>query len=220
MRTSQDGSFGYGWRLPIRDFQLESDLSAADNTGLGSSLPYREGTRVYATLPDGQRVAFTFKPELKQIPGLSYYLPKWEADNGVQWTMTSMLAHLQRVGDRFYDIATGMPYNPQTQASTAQFTLTGPDGTQYDINAATGTSQLRFSDGVSWKVSDSGIVASNGDRVSFMSNDAGRMDRIQLSDGRQFAYSYDTAGNPEAEIPPIQLDAPDKKATTRKRSHR
>src|SRR6266571_1328560 len=54
---SQNAPFGYGWRLPIRDFALESDLPITGREAFGNDLPYREGTRVYATLPDGQRVA-------------------------------------------------------------------------------------------------------------------------------------------------------------------
>src|SRR6266571_4300197 len=72
---SQDSGLGFGWRLPIRDFALESDLPITSQD-VSLNLPYREGTRVYATLPDGQRVAFVFHPERKEIPGLIYYVPR------------------------------------------------------------------------------------------------------------------------------------------------
>src|SRR6185503_8181894 len=169
----------------------------ATSTGpAGVTLPYREGTRVYATLPDGQRVAFTFNPEAHQIPGLAYYLPAWEAEAGVGWTLDSRLAHLQRAGDRFYDIATGLPYNPEElSGSDAQFVLTAPDGTQYGVSFGTGTSEVRFTDGVRWRVSDAGIAASNGDAVEFRTDDAGRIARVTLPDGREIAYNYDAAGD-------------------------
>ena len=37
--------------------------------------------------------------------------------------------------------------------------------------------------------------AVNGDTVRFISNSDGRLERIILNDGRQFAYSYDDVGN-------------------------
>ncbi|HSC14228.1 MAG TPA: dockerin type I domain-containing protein, partial [Gammaproteobacteria bacterium] len=128
------------------------------------------------------------------IPGLVYYTPSWSSDSA--WTLESYATKLQRAGDRFYELETGQPYNPETRApGSPQFTLVAPDGTRYSIDFGSGTTAVEFADGVRWSVGDSGIVASNGDRVSFITNDEGRIERVVLSDGRQFAYSYDDAGN-------------------------
>src|SRR6266568_2814169 len=196
LRDAEDGAFGFGWRMPLRDFALESDLPITGREETGFDLPYREGTRVYATLPDGRRVAFTFEPEKQEIPGLTYYLPHWVAEPGVDWTLQSSFEHLQRVGDRFFDLVTGQPYNPQSlQGDTAQFTLTAPDGTAYGVNFGTGTKSIRFADGARWIVSDAGITASNGETASFVTDSDGHIERIVLADGRAVAYSYDDLGN-------------------------
>src|SRR6266571_1101043 len=199
---SQDSGLGFGWRLPIRDFALESDLPITSQD-VSLNLPYREGTRVYATLPDGQRVAFVFHPERKEIPGLIYYVPRWEAESAASsntgWALESAFTHLQRAGDRYFDIVTGLPYNPQAlQGGAPQFTLTAPDGTKYGVDFGTGTREVRFADGVKWTLSDSGIVSSNGEALRFLSNDQGRIERIVLPDGREFAYGYDASGNLES----------------------
>src|SRR6185503_15616645 len=83
----------------------------------------------------------------------------------------------------------------ELSGSDAQFVLTAPDGTQYGVSFGTGTSEVRFTDGVRWRVSDAGIAASNGDAVEFRTDDAGRIARVTLPDGREIAYNYDAAGD-------------------------
>ena len=77
--------------------------------------PFLIGTRVYLTLPDGQRVGFTFAPVKHQINGLTYYTPAYTADPGVTYTLDSAGGPLIQAGDRFYDLKTGLAYNPASR---------------------------------------------------------------------------------------------------------
>ena len=120
LRSGEDGTLGHGWRLPIRDFALTSDVAIGATAGLPA---YQMGTRVYLTLPNGDREAFTFAPEAHSIAGLAYYSPKWVSASGSTWTLDSYDVKLQRSGDRFYVLETGQPYSPETHAGE-QFTLT------------------------------------------------------------------------------------------------
>jgi YD repeat-containing protein len=54
--------------------------------------------------------------------------------------------------------------------------------------------EIVFTDGVRLLLSDSGIVASNGQRVQFSLNGDGFIERVVADDGRQFLYEYDAQG--------------------------
>ena len=71
------GTFGNGWRLMLRDVNLETSDGL---TGALDSL--RTGSRVYLTLPTGERVGFTFTPVEHRVGGLVYYTPSFTADAG------------------------------------------------------------------------------------------------------------------------------------------
>ena len=67
-----DSEVGYGWSLSFRDTQLQVTVEEASefDKNFGFYTPYQFGTRVYVTLPGGDRQGFTFQPEAKGVLGL------------------------------------------------------------------------------------------------------------------------------------------------------
>ena len=135
------GRFGPGWRLVGRDVGLQIGVAATGRESSGVYSPLEDGTRAYLTLPTGARVGFTFRPVEATLPNqsvrLKYYRPAWVADPAAGgYTLASADALLVRGGGRYYDQATGVPYNPASVL--AGFTLTGPDGAVDRIDAARG----------------------------------------------------------------------------------
>ena len=194
LAATESGTFGNGWRLMLRDTDVVTNIPETGGEALGVFNPMRTGSRVYLTLPTGERVGFTFAPVEHRVGGLVYYTPKFVADAGVNWELSSHEATLLRVGDRYYDINTSEAYNPEAYDVAAQYTLTGSDGTAYAIRGDSGVTGITFADGVHLIVADSGIYGSNGDAITFVGGPDG-IARIIAPDGRQFAYQYDGAGN-------------------------
>src|SRR5207248_1127140 len=88
------GAFGYGWQLADRDLGLQTDVPLTGREPLGLYNPFRFGTRIYLTLPTGQRVGFTFTPQRHDLTGVTYYTPAFTADPGVTWTLSASDAKL------------------------------------------------------------------------------------------------------------------------------
>jgi Domain of unknown function (DUF6531) len=81
LTSSTRDDFGYGWRLEFRDTDLRTSLGRDEQNevfGLPSK-GFKEGDKVYITLPGGKRETFTFKPELDR---LGAYLQAWGAKYG------------------------------------------------------------------------------------------------------------------------------------------
>src|SRR5207302_3915410 len=105
-------------------------------------------------------------------------------------------ALLEELNGAFYQLGTGLPYNPASGHFTGfDYTLTAPDGTQYHYATAGGLREMTGPGGQRLVWSSSGVLAMNGDQLAFQRDDAGRITRITSTDGRQIAYSYDSAGN-------------------------
>jgi len=195
LATTNAGSFGPGWRLALRDLDLQTDVPPTGREASGLANPFSLGTRVYLTLPTGERVGFTFTPEKHELPGITYYTPAFTADAGVSWTLNAINSKLSLAGNRLFDLGTGLPYNPALAAGgEAQLVLTAPDGTAYHLDAAHGVTAIVASSGKRLVVSDSGIVAANGDSVRFVSNADGQLASISGPGGERIVYGYDGEG--------------------------
>ena len=158
--------------------------------------PFRVGTRVYLTLPTGQRVGFTFAPVKHQAGTVTYYTPAFTADPGVTYHLDSAGGELTQAGDRYYDLLTGRPYNPASGAFAGpDYTLTAPDGTVYHISTEQGVEDMVRPDGVKLFFSDAGITASTGASIAFVHDSSGRLSEIIAPDGTAVYYAYDGAGN-------------------------
>ncbi len=196
LNRDQSSSFGYGWSLAVQDTDIQTSVPPTGNEADGIYNPFIEGTRVYLTLPDGERVGFTFTPQRTDQSGITYYTPAYTADPGVTWQLASADAVLIRGGDGFYSAQTALPYNPASgQFDGPQYTLTGPDGTVYFLSAASGVVQEILPTGEILYYSGSGITSSTGDAVRFIRDAAGRITTIQAPNGAQEVYTYDAQGN-------------------------
>ncbi len=177
-------TFGRGWRLAMRDLDVQA--------GVAKDLPFEVGSRLYLTLPDGRRVGFTFTSTSERVAGLVYHLPGFVADDGVEWRLEAAPTRLILANGRYYDLTTAQAYNP-TRGDDEPLVLVGPDGTRMHINATAGVRQIDYPGGASLILSDSGIVATNGDRISFVADPAG-VGTMILPGGDQILYRYDSAG--------------------------
>ncbi|MEO1006173.1 MAG: Ig-like domain-containing protein, partial [Cyanobacteria bacterium J06638_38] len=202
------GSFGNGWELASGNFNLETSPPAPLLLGEGSQsqsqIPFEDGTRVYLTLPTGERVGFTFQPIAEEITGLTYYKPAWIADADVNYSLESANAVLSVARGRYYDLQTARPYNPfnvETLHATSlrddfAYQLTAPDGTVYKLDADGTVVEQVTVDGTRLIYSDSGILnPATGEMASFEFDDAGRLTQITAPNGDAIAYTYDDAGN-------------------------
>lgn len=200
LNSSQSATFGQGWRLTNTDTQIQTNVPSSGRENLGVYNPFRVGTRLYLTLPNGERVGFTFQPQRQEIPGLVYYTPAWVADTGVNYTLQSQNALLSLAGERLYELKTGQPYNPTTVRAQAlhpspSFTLTAPDGTIYHLDAIGKVQAQITPNGVKLTYSDSGIISPSGESVGFIEDAEGRLSQISAPDGRIITYKYDAQGN-------------------------
>ncbi|HND23400.1 MAG TPA: putative Ig domain-containing protein, partial [Rhodocyclaceae bacterium] len=192
LNTSVAGSFGNGWRLSFRDVDLQTDVALTGREDAGELGTFQDGQRVVLTLPSGERAAFTFVPQKHSIPGQTWYTPAFQAESASGWQLVVPDTKLQRAGSSYYDLVSGVGYNPANSGDT-DYILVAPDGTRYSI-ADGRIDDVRFTDGVHVAVSDSGLVASTGETVQFTLNHAGAIERAALSDGRQYLYDYDAQG--------------------------
>ncbi len=196
LAAASSTKFGFGWRLAQRDVMLQTDVPRTGREASGNYSPLQEESRLAVTLPDGQRVGFSFTPTRHELPGLTYYSPHWTADAGVAWTLESTATKLVRGDGKFYDLLTAAPYNPANgKLSGPQYKLTAPDGSVYEISEQRGVERIVLSGGVALAFSDSGVVASTGERIRFETDAAGRLSAITNSAGERVAYRYDAAGN-------------------------
>jgi YD repeat-containing protein len=199
LEREQGGRFGRGWRLVGRDVGLQVGLDPTGREEFGVYAPLALGTRLYLTLPTGQRAGFTFRPVKVTVLGLpaqlEYFRPAWEADSGVAYQLQSFDTLLVRGGNLFYDQATGQPYNPANPLfAGADYTLVAPDGSRDLIDATRGVTEHRTPTGQRLFFRDSGITAESGAALRFVHDAQGRVEAVKLPDGSVLRYRYNDAG--------------------------
>ncbi len=64
LTANQSDDFGFGWRLEFRDVDLRTSVAKTGDEADGFFNPFGERTKVYLTLPGGQREGFTFQPRV------------------------------------------------------------------------------------------------------------------------------------------------------------
>jgi YD repeat-containing protein len=196
LNASDSGEFGYGWRLANTETNLQTNVPLTGQEQFGIYNPLQEGTRLYLTLPTGERVGFTFAPRVQSQPGAIYYTPAWVADPGVSYRLDSAQTLLSRGEDRFYDLKTAQAYNPASGAfEGAAYTLTAADGTVYRLDAQGTVRERANPNGSRFVFSDGGIVSSSGESIRFVRDDRGRLTQITASNGATVSYTYDDLGN-------------------------
>jgi RHS repeat-associated protein len=199
--------FGYGWRMEFRDTDLRTGVGkpSEEDEILGRQQAFKDGTKVYITLPGGKREAFTFKPKMvERLDGQSlgvfakyFYTPEFVADKGVtsKLTVESNFIRRDSNSNKYYGFQ-GNPYNPADQIFGSKYTLTTKEGVEYEIDAATGD-LLTVTDTNRNKLTytDEAITSSTGQKVTFERDAEGRITSVKDPMGELIKYKYDALGD-------------------------
>jgi RHS repeat-associated protein len=218
LTAAQVGDLGFGWRLEFRDVDVRSSVAPRDDelaADLGFQNPFRDGTRVYVTLPGGQRQGFTFQPQITRVTRLLLaflppdsdmpeeawqYDPVFVPDAGVtsQLTLNGATTMIRdRTGAYFGALTSGnTPFNPADPVFDASYTLTAKDGLAYTIDAPTGKLQsVTDTNGNTVTFTANGITSSTGVGVTFQRDPQGRITSVTDPLGQQVKYRYDLNGD-------------------------
>lgn len=203
LRADRDGDFGYGWRLEYRNTDLRVSLPKSGLEDLGIFTPFRSGTKIYLTLPGGQRVGWTFTPEMRVLPGwakgndLVMASPRYTPDRdntatlsaGSGWLTVNQFGELYATG--------GIPWNPASPDFGGGFKVTTADGLVYFVDGVSGklvTATDR--NGNSLNFSEQGISSSVGNTSIQITRDRnGRVASITDPAGHSILYRYSPDGN-------------------------
>ena len=209
LAANRQDDLGYGWRLEFRDTDLRTSLGRDEQyEQLGiPSKAFREGTKVFVTLPGGERTSFTFQPEIDPAiqkllnagafipPSLIFYTPKFVAEDGSELTLSvkdeKLIRNRQGDSSEFYSVS-GYAYNPAVSFFGGTYTLTTQDGIEYEIDGESGDllavtdlngNQLTFTDG--------GIFSDTGRNVTFERDAQNRIVAVIDPEGNRIEYDYD-----------------------------
>jgi RHS repeat-associated protein len=211
--TSED--FGYGWRLDYRDVRLRTSVPKTGEEANGTFNGFRDGTRVYVTLPGGKREGFTFSPMPEFIAG-TVYGANFVHDAGGTDNLTvegetsnqGSLGVFQNLAgqngaltlflqsDGTYTNDAGIPYNPADSLFGGTYFLTTKDGTQYQIDALSGKLQaVADRNGNTLTFTEAGITSSAGPGITFARDPQGRIVSVTDPMGHSLGYQYDADGD-------------------------
>ena len=194
--AQQNGAFGYGWQFVLADPNITTNVAPTGQEADGFYAAFTTSTRVYITLPDGTRAGFTFSPIIIESGAHNYFRPAWTPDPGVNFTLSSGPATLEQVGNAFFQVGTGLPYNPTSgRFGSFDYEAMATDGTQYYYTVTNGLREIDGTAGQRLVWTNSGITASDGEVVSIERGTNGYIDRIVAPNGSQAVYQYDTSGN-------------------------
>ncbi|HEX3130445.1 MAG TPA: Ig-like domain-containing protein, partial [Thermoanaerobaculia bacterium] len=209
-RDKRVGDFGFGWSLGLRNVRVQKNgvlgsgweqVSSGGPFPRYCAQPFRPHY-VTITFPDGR--VYKFAPSLS--PSCQSLAPLEESS--VVWTQVATGrgtegASLIAVGaddDVFLagsvpgpidllDMSTVDIYNPTV------FRLTTAEGYEYFIDQKLGATQITDPSGFALTISSSGITHSDGKRVAFVRDGAGRITSITDPNGKSIVYTYNAAGD-------------------------
>ena len=197
--------FGYGWRMEFRDTDLRTSLKRTPEEELLGTYPaFKDGTRVYITLPGGKREGFTFKPTgdrfnqfFGDAPDAAMYHPAFVADKGITDTLTvrdTRIVHSS--GTNQYAGLAGNPYNPADPTYGGVYVLTTKEGVVYEIDAQTGDLlTVTDTNGNKLTYTDASITSSTGQKITFERDAQNRITSVKDPMGELVRYEYDTKGD-------------------------
>jgi RHS repeat-associated protein len=194
LESDEDGEMGFGWTLALQNPDIRETVPDTGIGGLFGSTPFRDGTRVYITAPTGERLGFTFRPEIGAGSAFgAVYKVTFEADPGVY--------HRLEIpeGDRAFLALNpdgtvslfffGFPYNPST------FVLIDPQQKRYTYHEDAGFLRAEDANGNTITANPNGIAHSAGLGITFARDGQGRILSITDPAGSQWGFSYDAAGD-------------------------
>ena len=200
LRADRDSDFGYGWRMEFRNTDLRTSLPKSGLEDIGIYTPFKQGTKVYLTLPGGERQGFTFTPEIRVLPGfgrgndLVIAFPRFTSDRGITSTLSAGGGSLlvNEFGEMY--TAGGIPWNPASPEFSG-YTLTTADRTQYRIDGSRGLlTSAMDRNGNLVEFSESSIHAKNVE-VKFERDNSGRVAKIVDPSGHATTYRYSATGD-------------------------
>lgn len=187
------GEFGYGWTLSISNPQIRETIpvSGFEKEGLSfGATPFREGTKVYLTNPEGRRVGFTFRPTRQvSLFGGGSYAPTFVPDPGVYDKLDVGSVPLRKIGDAFYSGFFGDPFNPSS------YRLTTKNGMVYEYGQFSGLDNVTDRNGNRLEYRPDGIFSSAGPSIQFVRDYLGRIKSVIDPAGNSIQYDYSANGN-------------------------
>lgn len=196
LQANQQSDIGFGWRLEFRDTRLRATVekTGLENDGIFNG--FRDGDRVFITLPGGKREGFTFRTQAQRFLLVNFYHPMFVPDRGVTSRLTTKDAMLRKRGDEYIDALSGLPYNPANDIFGAAYKLTTRDSIEYQINGMTGQLDAVIDrNGNALSFSDGGIISSAGPAITFERDVQGRIVALVDPMGNAVRYEYDAAGD-------------------------
>lgn len=206
LTSNTTDDFGYGWRLEFRDTDLRTSLpqdETFEQLGI-RTVGFEADTRVYITLPGGQRQGFTFRPRedsrFNLIAGPTsarLFHPEFVADDGVTSTLTVEDATLVRgAGTNEFFGVNGEAYNPADGGFGGVYTLTTKEGIIYKIDGQSGDLlSVTDTNGNTLTYTDSAITSSTGQQVTFERDAQDRITTVTDPLGNKVIYEYDALGD-------------------------
>ncbi|WP_204105006.1 MULTISPECIES: DUF6531 domain-containing protein, partial [Spirulina sp. CCY15215] len=206
----EQDNFGYGWRLEFRDTNLKTSVPAPSEEQelLGQHNAFRDGDKVFITLPGGKREGFTFSPkihpEVQEALNMGapwpesalFYVPAFVSEDGSELTLSTKNESLLRNAKGEYYSANGLNYNPAHYFFGGKYTLTTKEGIEYEIDANSGDLlQVKDLNENTLTYSDAGIVSSTGKEVKFERDAEGRIKTVIDPAGEKIVYNYDENGD-------------------------
>ncbi|QDU59615.1 tRNA3(Ser)-specific nuclease WapA precursor [Planctomycetes bacterium Pan216] len=186
------GDFGFGWTLDIADGEIREtvrNVEAERTSGLFGATPFRIGTRVYLTGPDGERGGYTFDPVPEGGALGTLWRPRFIADPGVFHELSVDPVPLQQSADGTFALYLfGLNWNPSV------YTLTTKDGTEYRYDQFNGLQTVTARTGVTLTYTDEGIFSSVGESILFERDALGRITAVIDPAGNRITYAYNGAG--------------------------
>lgn len=199
LNANRVGEFGYGWRLEYRDVDLRTSVAPSGTEDLGFYRPFKDGSRVYLTLPGGKREGFTF--EVKRAGGLrgalGIHYGEFVPDAGVKTQLAVQQFELAFDSEaNVYTWGSNQAYNPSNSIFGGKYYATREDGMLFEIDGDTGDlERVIDANGNTVTFSDTEIVSSSGQRVEFVRDAQGRIIQAIDPEGNAIVYRYDDQGN-------------------------
>ena len=199
------GDFGYGWSLGVANARIFETIPANyDFQPDDPTTPQNEGTKVYLTNPDGQRIGFTYTETLLAggLFGDAVYGISFVPDPGVYDMLTVDLTRRVRggLGGLFTAIAGGISSSPLFNFD--DYTLTTKDGLKYRYSQTSGLQTITDTNGNVVTVTGDGIFHSSGPGIEFVRDHAGRITDARVLDENgeiqndlSVSYEYDLKGD-------------------------
>lgn len=193
LTAGEKKEFGFGWSLGFADARILETVPDTGATIFGAT-SYRSGTRLYMDTPDGERVGFTFKPELVSASFIgTLYRATFVPDPGNPYTL-----NVPQGDDGFLTLRgngevrlsfIGFPWNPDV------FILGDMAGVKYTYDQRKGFLGLEDRNGNTLIATPTGISHSSGSELIFTRDLQDRITKVTAPGNVEWIYTYSAAGD-------------------------